>query len=174
MAPCFIRIYSRPRIGRMKYGYHSSAISSRVVSSSIMDPLSTVASSIAIIQATDAVTGLLGQVQLLVDAPEEIHVLIGEVDELKRLLGCLRQIEDILSAISLPIQSVKNLKKLIDQGCETLLELEKLIYQEFIKWGIPQLPYGRHQVQRIKWVLKMGKVRKLKERLFGIRMSLSV
>jgi len=139
-----------------------------------MDPLSITASVIAILQAGDRLTTLLGQIKPFFEAREEIDSLFNEVSELHLVLGNLRNtLTDPPSSEFLSTNKVDTLHRLVKDGEATLLQLEELLQHYFVR--LPdQNVLGVRKVRRLAWVKKRGQVEKLRRRLRDLRLTIAV
>ena len=139
-----------------------------------MDPLSITASIIAVLQAGDRFTSLLAQIKPFFEAQEEVESLSNEVNELQLVLGDLREaLPDLPASGTLPVNKIDVLHGLIREGEATLLQLEALIQQRFIKAPDPN-GMGTRKVRRLAWVKKRGRVEKLRRRLRDLRLTIAV
>ena len=119
-------------------------------------------------------TGLLSKLKPFLDAPNDLDRLINEVAGLKIVLSDLRGCaQEVLRLVASSAERIRILESLVNEGLAVLLELERLIEYDFKKLSNQDLA-GKNKVYRIKWVMKTGEVEKLKERLSGIKLSISV
>jgi hypothetical protein len=87
-----------------------------------MDPLSVVASVLAVAQAGDKLIQLVSRIRLYSNAPEEIDALINEVSDLRLVLNTMHT-----TASNLPQAYVIGLGKGLDACSTIVLELERTL-----------------------------------------------
>jgi hypothetical protein len=139
-----------------------------------MDPLSIVASSIAVVQAADRVAGLLSNIKPFLEAANDLDKLIQEVAGLKILLSDLQSSsQEVLRLMSSSPERIQILESLVNEGLAVLLELERMIEYEFKRLPNQNAP-GKSKVHRIRWLRKAGDVQKLKGQLLDVKSSISV
>ena len=115
------------------------------------DPLSLVASIIAILGAANTISKTLSKVKLLRNAPAGLLELNNEVTELTIIL---RTVERHLSSAELerstpPQDILRQMSELIDRAKDRLLQLDQLIHYRFLQSGTLD---GDHRVFRIRWI----------------------
>jgi hypothetical protein len=136
-----------------------------------MDPLSIVASIIAVIQAADRVGSLLSKLRCLSNAPLELHALVNEVSDMRIVLYDLRAtLRDIGAWDTLPPERLMHLKKFVISSEAKLNEVEMLISGRFIT----EAPVGgKVKINRTAWVRRKGHVNSLKNELRELRVAIS-
>ena len=115
------------------------------------DPLSLVASIIAVVGAAGTISKTLSKAKLLRKAPESLLALNNEITDLSIVL---RTVEEHVSSISLegraPSQDVlQQISNLINQAKDRLLQLDQLIHYQFLKSGTLDCDY---KIFRIQWL----------------------
>ncbi|KAH7383065.1 ankyrin repeat-containing domain protein [Cadophora sp. MPI-SDFR-AT-0126] len=137
-----------------------------------MDPMSIVASSIAIVQAADRIGGLLGKLKPLFEAPREVEQLIKDVASLKSLINDVSgAAKEMNRSGILPAEKLETLKDFVDEAGDILNELDRLI-ESFKK--PPKGIEGRLEVHRGTWTRKVGEVEKLRSRMRELRLSVAI
>ena len=140
----------------------------------VMDPLSIIASAIAVIQTADRVTGLLSKLQPLLDAPKAVEQLIKDVAVIRALMDDLQHVvREVPTLISFPAQRLELLNGLGANGNSVVLELERLIEEEF-KRPSSSSQTACVKARRLLWIKRAGKAEKLRQHLIDTRLSLAV
>lgn len=133
-----------------------------------MDPLSVIASTIAI---AGALSSGLDQLRTLYDAGQEIHTLMNEVSEIRIILSEVESaIMERQSRKQLPQRSIDNICKLVVCAKDKLQLLDTITKDKLIR---SNLPSGEAKVARLAWLRQKPKVKKLQEDLRVFRLSLS-
>lgn len=132
-----------------------------------MDPLSIIASSIAVAQAVTATADTLGKV---IRASRELQDLIGEVDKLRIVLDeAQRVFTERKKHAALPQQSV-------DAGCRivdlTLTQMKQVndILSQCVRQ--PKDEKGKPRLAYVKWLRYRGHIKSLEQSLTSARLSL--
>ena len=130
-----------------------------------MDPLSTLASIVALIQLADGLVGGLKLVGSLHDAPSEAKAL---ADELSVLQIVLHQIVSLAEqGSSVPTSLSELLSTLIAQTEETLRSLDVLLQKSIFN-------SGNGKPSRFAWLLQSDRINTLRTRLRDNKLSLSL
>ncbi len=130
-----------------------------------MDPLTIIASAIAVGQAGDRLTGLLLKAKRLLEAPDEVDGLVNEIADLKLVLSSLRSTVSDIRRCS-DSDSPNSLSKLVEACGSIVLNLEELVAYSF------SAPSGK--VDRVSWARKKNRVEKLRLRLRELKSALAV
>ena len=139
-----------------------------------MDPLSILASCIAVTQGADRVAGLLAKCKTLVDAPTQVETLINDVTTLKSLICDLHDTcEAISQSAATPIEKTRLLQHLVEEGNLILLDLERIVEYELKKLK-GRNSQGGYKVDRMAWARNTTEVEHLRERMRHLRLSISV
>lgn len=137
-----------------------------------MDPVSIVASSIAIVQLADRIGGLLVKLKPLFEAPREIAQLIKDVVSLRSLINNLAEAaKEMDRSDILPVGKIHTLQSFLDEAEDILRDLEQLI-ESFKKSA--QDADTRLKVHRVTWTRKVGEVERLRNRMRDLRLSVTV
>lgn len=123
-----------------------------------MDPLSIVASVVAISQATERLAGLLSGITIFLSASKDIPLLIAEVAFIKRAL------ERLLSVARMPEEQLDTLVQPICLCLCQISELEAIISMSSTTIETPE-ERTVEKVNRLIWARKNRKVVSIKVRL---------
>jgi hypothetical protein len=133
------------------------------------DPLSIIASAIAVGQAGESLTRILSKAKRVWEAPEEVNLLANEVAESKTIISSLQNVLDLPGGPD-PAR-VEILAVNICRYGQVLEKLEKLVENTFIKSSeVNKL--GQRKVHRHMWAMKKSKVEGLRQRLKDIRLAI--
>lgn len=134
----------------------------------IMDPLSVIASSIAI---AGAVSAGLEAVRTIHNAGGELHSLMNEVSEITILLGEVeRAILERRRHQQLPQWTINNISKILLGAKSQLHELDAVVNHRLIRSVTPS---GEANVARLAWLRQKSKVQRLQMGLRQTRLSLA-
>ncbi len=132
-----------------------------------MDPLTIIASAIAVGQAGDRLTGLLLKAKRLLEAEDEVDGLVNEIADLNLVLSSLRSaVSDIRRSSDSDSPNTHSLSKLVEECGSIVRNLEELVAYSFLK------PSGK--VDRVSWARKKTKVERLRLRLIELKSALAV
>jgi hypothetical protein len=120
-----------------------------------MDPLSIVASVIAISQAGDSLIQLLQRFRLYFNVFDHIEALVDELCHLRLILDTVH-----MAAANLPGRYVAGLAKSLDACKLIILELETILTE-----SSKTKSTLKSQLHRVRWVKKKNKVESLRVRL---------
>lgn len=127
-----------------------------------MDPLSIVASAIAVFQAADRLGSLLGSIKPFLNAPNDVAALLNEVHIIRNSLSELQATATIdisappkhpprlHGAIAVCLQHVSQLEHLISKACQFEEKSNGVVLAD---------------VKRLVWVRKKGEMEMVKLRL---------
>jgi hypothetical protein len=133
-----------------------------------MDPLSVIASSIAI---AGAVSAGLEAVRTIHNAGGELHSLMNEVSEITILLGEVeRAILERRRHQQLPQWTINNISKILLGAKSQLHELDAVVNHRLIRSVTPS---GEANVARLAWLRQKSKVQRLQMGLRQTRLSLA-
>jgi hypothetical protein len=133
-----------------------------------MDPLSVIASSIAV---AGAVSAGLETVRTLHNAGSELHSLINEVSDITVLLGEVeRAILERRHHQQLPQWTVDNISKILIGAKNKLHDLDTVVNHRLIRSITPS---GEANVARLAWLRQRPKVQRLQMELRQTRLSLA-
>ena len=140
-----------------------------------MDPISVlglVASSIAVVQLADRVTGLLGKLQPLFEAPREVEQLMKDVLSLKALINNLsKAAKEMHDSCLLPLGKLETLNSFVNEAKDILEELDKLIA---LCTRPSEIRGSRLRVHRGTWTRKVGQVKRLRCCMTDLRLSVAI
>ena len=97
-----------------------------------MDPLSIIASSIAVIQAATATGGLLRRLATLRSAPSVLHALLNELEATRSFLTILEHSLGRINDSEEYSQAREGLNLLLKPVQQLTLDLEKLIEYRYV------------------------------------------
>ena len=133
-----------------------------------MDPLSIIASTIAIACAT---AQTLETLKSIYGANSELHALMNEVSELQIVLPEVeRVILERRTHQQLPQGTVDKICKLLEGAKDSLHSLDNIIKDRLIH---SYSPSGEAKVARLAWLRQKSKVRRIQQELRGTRSNLS-
>jgi hypothetical protein len=121
-----------------------------------MDPLTILASCIAICQAVDRIASLVHKTALFVHAPEEIQALINDTGDLKMVLTRLQTVSAVF-----PVQDIPTLSKLLQSCSGVLKQIEEVIINKLIKPVDTEMSAGI-KVNRMAWIQKKHHIERLR------------
>ena len=114
------------------------------------DPLSLIASIIAVVGAAETISKTLSKFRLLRKAPTGLLALNNEITDLTITLHTLEgHLSSNLDKNTLPQDVSHQISKLIDKAKDCLLQLDQLIHHRFLKSGSLD---GEYKVFRIRWL----------------------
>lgn len=124
-----------------------------------MDPLSIVASAIAVCQAGERLGGLLSGIELYVNAPKEIAALSSEISNVRKPLVGLQY----AAALASP-QELGDFNKLVALSLNDVAQLDKLVEISLLK---PAKANGNPStgINRLAWPRKKRKIERIKQQL---------
>ena len=134
------------------------------------DPLSVVASTLAVVGAAEGATKTLLKFKKMLDGPEPEHVLalINEISDLRIVLTDIQKFL-VRNTVNLPQQPLRHVATLIDRAKAELLQLDELIqYRLFKANSVP----GRIKVSRREWVKSNNKLERFRQEMRDIRLNL--
>ncbi|KAF8858625.1 ankyrin [Acephala macrosclerotiorum] len=123
-----------------------------------MDPLSIVASIIAICQAADRLGGLLSSIQSLVNAPKNVQLLFDEMANLRSAM------EDLRSTVGASTGDAKRFDELINKSLIEVDCLQNGVCVSLFKKD-RRFQEARVGFDRIAWIRKRKKIEDLKRSL---------
>lgn len=133
-----------------------------------MDPLSIIASSIAI---AGALSVSLEAARTLHNSSSGLHPLINEVSEIRIvLIEVERAILERRHHQQLPQATVDNICKISAGAKKTLNQLDTIINERLIR---SLTPLGETKVARLAWLRQKSKVKSLQQELKRTRLSLA-
>jgi hypothetical protein len=127
-----------------------------------MDPLSIVASAVAVFQAADRLGSLLGSIKPFLNAPSDVAALLNEVGIIRNALKQLQTTAKIdipdrvvdqprlHEPIAICLQHVSELEGLISKSCKVREKSDEFVLAN---------------VKRLVWVRKKGEMEMIKHRL---------
>ena len=135
------------------------------------DPLSLVASIIAVIGAAETIATFISKGKILRNAPDELLALNNEVSD---LTVTLRNIEQSISlnkteSSVVPQEVLQHTSILIDRAKHRLHEIDHLIYHRLLKSGSFE---GDYKVFRVRWVRVKSEVESHRAALRDIRQNI--
>jgi Fungal N-terminal domain of STAND proteins len=131
-----------------------------------MDPISIVASIIAIAQAGDRLVQLIPEIRLYFTALEQIDALVDEVSDLRLVLDTTRA-----SASNLPDVYITGLENSLATCNHIVLELERIL-NSFLDRPPRASGLVQTQVHRMRWMKKKARVERLRQRLRDAKSTL--
>ena len=137
------------------------------------DPLSLVASVIAVVGAAESISNSLSKLRLLRNAPDGLLALNNEIADLKILL---RTIEGYLSSdqphrVTIQQDVLDCISILITRAKDHVLQLEQLIHYRFLESGSLEQNY---KVFRLRWIRAKDTVESHRRALQDIRQSIQL
>ena len=137
------------------------------------DPLSLVASIIAVVGAAETISKTLTKVKLLRNAPVGLLALNNEIADLTIIL-CT--VEGHMSSSDLersapPQDVLQQILNLVDRAKDHLLQLDQLIHYRFLESGSLD---GDYKVFRIRWIRAKETVDNHRCALQGIRQGIQL
>jgi hypothetical protein len=133
-----------------------------------MDPLSVIASTIAIATAT---AQTLEALRSIYGASSELHALMNEISELRIVLPEVERVTlERRTHQQLPQRTVDQICKLLEGAMNNLHSLDKIVKDRLIH---SYSPSGEAKVARLAWLHQKSKVRRIQQELRGTRNSLS-
>ena len=133
-----------------------------------MDPLTILASAIAVGQAVDRVVSLSLKIKACLHAPDEIMDLIEETHNLKLVLNRLKSTPSLF-----PLQDLPTLHNLLAVLSGTLSRIEQFIQKDLVRQGTGDDP-SQAKVNRWAWATKRHQVALLRQKLRDYRSLLSL
>jgi hypothetical protein len=122
-----------------------------------MEPLSIVASAIAIVQAGDRIAGLTVYLRRLLEAGDEADEIINEVRQLSAILSSLGS-----GNYQLPATAARDLQRTISDCHDLMRAIEEIMQSVVIV--LPQR-VGGTKVQHLRWARHRTKILRLVDRL---------
>ena len=137
------------------------------------DPLSIIASIIAILGATDSVGKALSKIVIPNSTSDELLALINEISDFKVVLYDVeRNFRDPPpNHIAVLADQYSHLATLINRGKGTILKLEEMIEYKFKRAEVKDGPY---KVSRIEWLRAKLEVERLRKTLRDIRQNIQL
>ena len=134
------------------------------------DPLSIIASIIAVVGAAEGVAKTLGKIKTIRNAPDELLALINEVSDLKIILSDIQSyvIHNIQRPQISP-EELRNISTLINRARDKLLELDQLIQYRLIK---PDSVSDQIKVSRREWLRARSTIERFRQSLRDIRLNI--
>jgi hypothetical protein len=133
------------------------------------DPLTIIASAIAVGQAVESLAGILSKAKRFWEAPAEVDLLANEVTESRRIISTL---QNLLNQPGDPDPViVEGLRINMCRYWRVLKDLEKLVEQTFIK-SSELNKFGQRAVHRTQWARKKGKAEGMRQELEKIRFTI--
>jgi hypothetical protein len=140
-----------------------------------MDPISVVGCIIGVAQAGDRLIGLLAKLKPAWTATRDVQMLIDELNDLGRVLEHLKYAVNHLppsNSKALPLEVYESLLALVNGGGSVLMELEKMIEQDFLKASAAS---DRDlKVHRLTWARKISQVQTLRQKLKDVQLIIMV
>ena len=134
------------------------------------DPLSIVASAIALGGAVGAAKKTLDKAKTLFKANDELLALINEVTNIQMIVsGISDQVQQRQDRNSLSQHAITTLRSLLDQIKTEVLELDKLIHYRLIN---EHKQNGEVKVEKITWAREQTNISLHRDRLRGLRLDL--
>ena len=130
-----------------------------------MDPLSTIASVIALVQLVDALVSGLKLIGAFQDAPAEAMVLADELFDLQPVLQQITSIVQQQSNVSKPLSDLIN--TLIFRTGRSLKSLESLLQKSIFK-------SGNGRMSRVAWIRHSDRINGIRTSLRDSKLSLSL
>jgi len=131
-----------------------------------MDPLSIVASLIAVGQAGDRLLSLIAQTRRYLKAPEEIDALEAELQRLKMVIGIVDAFA--LTQLSEHVPSIKR----ILSDCKRIIDALETILTECKRGYSSQKQLGQVRMVRLGWLKRRSRVESYKQQLRDAMASL--
>ena len=134
------------------------------------DPLSIVASAIALGGAVGAAKKTLDKAKTLFKANDELLALINEVTNIQMIVsGISDQVQQRQDRDSLSQHAITTLRSLLDQIKTEILELDKLIHYRLIN---EHKQNGEVKAEKITWAREQTNISLHRDRLRGLRLDL--
>ena len=135
------------------------------------DPLSIIASIIAILGAADSVSKALSKIKIFSDSPDGLLVLINEVSDFKVVLYDIeRHFRNSPQASdAATVEQYSHLADLISRGKDPLLQLEQMIEYQFKR---AETRDGQFRVSRVEWLRAKLVVERLRQTLRDTRQNI--
>ena len=134
------------------------------------DPLSIIASIIAVVGAAEGVTKTLAQLKSIRNAPDELLALINEVSDLKVILSDVQMyVVHNTQRLRIFQAELQNLSTLIDRAKTKLLDLDRLIQYRLMK---PESTSNQIKTSRREWLRARSTVNQFRQALRDIRLNI--
>ena len=134
------------------------------------DPLSLVASIIAVIGAAEGVSRTLTKIRNLRDAPDELLALMNEVSDFRIILtGLQTYITQYSQRPQLLVEELSHISTLADRGKEKLLQLDQLIQYRLVK---PESGLTQIKVSKREWARARSTIESFRQTLRDIRLNI--
>ena len=134
------------------------------------DPLSIIASIIAVIGAAEGMSKTLTKIRNICNAPVEVLALTNEVCDLRVILNDLEgYITQNTLRPQLPQEQLHHISVLLQRARNCLLELDKLIEYRLLK---PESRPDQIQVSRREWARVKDIIEKFRQSLRDIRLNI--
>ena len=134
------------------------------------DPLSLIASIIAVVGAAEGVSKTLAKMKSIRDAPDELLALINEVSDLRIILMDVQSyIAQNLRRPRIAQDELQHMSTLIDRAKEKLLKLDELIQYRLVK---PDSIANHIKVSKREWVRAKSTIEKFQQSLRDIRLNI--
>ena len=124
-----------------------------------MDPLSIVASTIALAQVADRILTLATKIRRYLNAPAEINALITDISDLRLVLGKLHSNTPIF-----PVQELPTLRKLLNSCNSIMVRIEEMINEIYLKSGKPDSCL-EPRFRRLIWLKNKREIDRLSRQL---------
>ena len=133
-----------------------------------MDPLSVIASVIAIMGATGGISKTVQKIASMRGAPDAISALNNEISDLRLVLQAIETL--LLRGSALPSPFDISLCTSLDRTKAKILELETVVeYQIMTTIGANNEP----RVNRIAWARRRGQIQRIQDELRLARLTLT-
>jgi hypothetical protein len=133
-----------------------------------MDPLSIVASVLAVAQAGDRLIQLVSKIRQFFNALEHVDALINELADLKFVLDTVH-----MAASNLPEGYSTGFEKALETCNRIILELESTL-ASFSPRSSNRTSSVQIQMYRIRWLKKKDRVESLRQRLRDAKSTLTL
>ena len=138
------------------------------------DPLSIVASVIAVVGAIEGVSKTLAKIRTLRNAPSELQALVNEVSDLRIIVG---DVENYTSRntnqLQAPHDQLKNMSILVARAKDCILELDMLIHSRLLRPGAQERKEKAIKVSRREWAQARGTIERFRQTLRDIRLNIA-
>lgn len=135
------------------------------------DPLSIIASTIAVIGAAESVGKAVNRIRDITNAPDEVLALSNEISDLTVVLKHVETYVTAADIAVIPRENLEHLSVLAKRAQSRLAQLEQIMHNHLPETGGGNWRSSRF---RLQWVLLKAKVDGLRVDLRDIKMSIIV
>ncbi len=134
------------------------------------DPLSIVASAIALGSAVGATKKGLDKIKDLFNANDELLALMNEITNIQLIVANISEETELrLDRFSLPQQSINTLVTLLNQLKDEVSKLEHLVHYRLIS-GYKE--NGQVKAEKVTWTREQPNIQSIRDKLRSLRLDL--